>query len=823
MNQKKDPDQKKQPGQNKGPQEKAPGVKGPGEKGPESDLPPRTGTPPVVTSRSPLLPFIALLWVLAFTAIFFQFDLPNSSPRVNRTKLLTYVPQVLLDTLDPPRPLSTNYPGPDGRQRYDEAVQRWEKTGWKNLPERIPFVSWGLFLLWTGWSVGQFLLRRLDLPELITTAEHNYLAILTGLGVLSLATLALGIAGVMSRGVFVMGLFTAAIIAHWELYKDFAPHEWTGFNRHALWKWLPLIPFLLLFLLGSLLPEIDFDVKEYHLGGPKEWYLAGRITFLPHNVYTSFPFLTEMLLLLGMIVTGDWYWGALTGKFLLMSLAPLTAWGLYLAGRRWFSPTAGWAAAMLFLTTPWIYRISIIAYAEGGLSAYLFASLFALLLAGSLLKHSETAQETWKLALICGWFAGCAMACKYPGLVSVVIPMGACIAALPWTVAPSLLHQTRWKFCSRLVLLFALGVALGIGPWLFKNAYETDNPVYPLAYNLFGGVDWSPALNAKWKHAHSSPPGSFGVTQFAENVIDVTMKSDWQSPLIFSLAPLAFLLPRRRNLVTWLSVFVFFLFLQWWGLTHRIDRFWIPLLPVATLLAGAGITWSRNLLWTWGMGALCIVVGLYHLAFITTPFCGYNAFLLDLNVARAETRSMTSPEITFLEEHLPPRSNVLFVGEAELFDATFHYAYNTVFDFCLLEQWSKTPDGKLRPYSEIHQELLKRGFTHVCVNWMEILRYREPGSYDYTDFAVPRTFIDFQKQGILGPGLPDTGFQFAESLSATQLKEIETWGPELFYEKTVNGKAFKLMRTYEVFPVLPLPKQDKPPVNTTEKSPGTTR
>ena len=35
---------------------------------------------------------------------------------------------------------------------------------------------------------------------------------------------------------------------------------------------------------------------------------------------------------------------------------------------------AGWLGAFIHLSTPWTYRISIIAYAEGGLSFYLAAT-----------------------------------------------------------------------------------------------------------------------------------------------------------------------------------------------------------------------------------------------------------------------------------------------------------------------------------------------------------------------------------------------------------------------------------------------------------------
>ena len=84
-------------------------------------------------------------------------------------------------------------------------------------------------------------------------------------------------------------------------------------------------PFLLVMALGAMLPTIDFDAIEYHLQGPKEYYQAGRIAFLPHNVYTSMPFGVEMLHLLGMEVLGDWWWGALAGQLLVACFAPAAA------------------------------------------------------------------------------------------------------------------------------------------------------------------------------------------------------------------------------------------------------------------------------------------------------------------------------------------------------------------------------------------------------------------------------------------------------------------------------------------------------------------
>ncbi|HLQ44498.1 MAG TPA: phospholipid carrier-dependent glycosyltransferase, partial [Planctomycetaceae bacterium] len=342
-----------------------------------------------------------------------------------------------------------------------------------------------------------------------------------------------------------------------------------------VWKSLASIVitlFLLAMLLGSLLPPTDFDVKAYHLTGPKEYFLDGRITFLPHNVYTNFPFLTEMLCLLGMVLRQDWFRGALAGQAVLMGFAPLTALALFCAGRRWFNSSVGWLAATIYLSTPWTYRLAIIAYVEGALSCYLSLTLFTVLLVSQAMRESADQMAANRLFLLAGLFAGSAMACKYPGLVSVVLPLGLASGVIAWRQcrqhSPSAAATEAMTTNVELVLpdgdlpivaaadgtgnvptplkallAFGVGVAITIGPWLLKNLVETGNPVYPLAYGLFGGRDWDAASHAKWRAAHS--PKSYAIMSsdvdrtLAQYFIDVTAMADWLSPLLFGFAPLA--------------------------------------------------------------------------------------------------------------------------------------------------------------------------------------------------------------------------------------------------------------------------------------------
>ena len=103
-------------------------------------------------------------------------------------------------------------------------------------------------------------------------------------------------------------------------------------------------------LLGAMLPAIDFDVLEYHLQGPKEYFQAGRIAFLPHNVYTSMPFGVEMLHLVGMEVLGDWWWGGLVGQLLVALYAPAAAVLIAAATARVATRRAAWLAAVIYLS-----------------------------------------------------------------------------------------------------------------------------------------------------------------------------------------------------------------------------------------------------------------------------------------------------------------------------------------------------------------------------------------------------------------------------------------------------------------------------------------
>ena len=591
--------------------------------------------------------------------------------------------------------------------------------------------------------------------------------------------------------------------------------------------WLPWIvcgvvaPFVFCLLLGAMSPQTDFDVIEYHLGGPKEWFQQGRITRLPHNVYTSFPFLTEMLLLSGMVLLGDWQWGALAGQAVIAGFGPLTAIGLYATGRRWFSASAGWLAVLVWLTTPWVYRISIIAYAEGGLACYLFAALaiglrivWATTVVPPLRRRDVRSAErpddssvtpspsaAGALHFLCGLLAGSAMACKYTGLISVIVPVGVLLA---WSAVRSADSTSRTKRLILAASLFAAGVIVAVGPWLLKNCVETGNPVFPLAYSVFGGEGRDQAMDDQWRQAHSSHSSSPAarLRDLPVKLTDVVANNDWHSALMFGLAPIALLASWRRKVWCVWAV-IGWQFLSWFLWTHHIDRFYVPMFPVVALLAGCGAGWLTAFASGRWCGGLLMAACVLFNAWIMAHIGGFNAGRTDLNVA---AHLVASPSQRWLNEEyasgrLPRDFKVLCVGEAALFHAKFPYVYNTVFDRSRFELWfaERTESGgfRLRATEEIRKTLRQQGVTHVLVNWSEILRYREPGSYGYTDFAHPDWLAKLEAAGVLEPPLPIPDRASFVPVNEAKRKQVAAWAPGL----GVSLADQPGLRAVQVFPV----------------------
>ena len=689
-------------------------------------------------TKTPIPEVLCALWIVGFLALFFLQDLPNNS-QADAPIFRSDVWDLAVDNLPSLlNPFDVSHATAD---RID--------SGWHLLPQRLPFVliACTLFVaaLLVGTAATNPLLYRCDLRR----AERLVMQAGVGLSLQSLWTLIAGRFGFLSTVALLIpaGLSLVVVLVRMihtrERAKD-APSDTTsdprtGWIAGTAIAWL-FLSFVLLLLLGGMTPPFDFDVREYHVQGPKEWFQAGRISFLEHNVYTSFPFLSEMLTLDAMVLLNSWSDGAIAGKLLLAQFQLLSAICVYATTSRWFGRNAALLAAIVYITVPWTLRISIIAYAEGAISFYLIAALMTALIAGPM----QDPRLRRSLVLIAGLLSGSAMAAKYPGVVSVVIPIG---ILLLWS------HR-RTSDIWRTGLLFAVGVAVAVGPWLIRNTIDTGNPVYPLMDSLFGAADWSPEMNQKWTAAHSAPERD--LTRIPIHIVNATVRNDWTSGLLFAFAVPAMIWIGCCREIRWLWGMTGWILLTWWALTHRIDRFWVPVIPVAAVLAGSAWTLFDSRSWRILIVATTVTVSVYHLQLWRTSLVGFQSGLMDVDAAK---QLVIRADLKILNATLPKYSRVLMVGEAEVFDCEFPLVYNTVFDESIFEQWTAdesddrrwSADRRMKSADEVKAVLHANQITHVYVNWQEIKRYRRPGSYGFTDYVMPDRFQQLVDAEVLAP------------------------------------------------------------------------
>lgn len=633
--------------------------------------------------------------------------------------------------------------------------------------DRLPVLLAASAILAWAFLAGRIVLTLGGIDRRLTRLEALVFSTVVGLNLLSTWMLVMGLMGRMGRLEVVVGpmlvtLLLGAVVA-WRRRNTAAPVADVGSDStpgaglcgHA-WLWLAM-PFVAVILLAAMLPPTDFDVCVYHLQAPKEFFEQGKITFLPHNVYANMPLGSEMLSLLAMLTVGDWWWGALAGKVVIAAFTPLCAAAIYAAGCRLHSTSAGVVAAIVFMSIPWVVCLSSAGLVEGVVACYSFLAIYALLLPDrdedpiGLLRPREQGSSAGMIgrgvsvhrAALSGYLVGAAVATKYPAVLFVLIPLAAWIALV--SIRRGLDARINWpawlsacRASVKALLVFLLAVTVGCGLWFGKNWVQTGNPTYPLLYGVFGGETRTAEKDQQWNAAHR--PDDFSPATFANDMTRLLLTSEWISPLLVPLVVLAFVRGNASRLAWALLLYVGFFIVAWWLLTHRLDRFWMPVTPVVALLAGVGACWSSERSWRY------ILLGLLVVVSVTTFLLGASGPANAWFVPLAKLRNSDDPNwLTPWHAYLNSEASsgaVLTVGDPAVFDLKPKVYYDTCFDGCLFEQWvkGKTPD-------EIRHEFAARDIKYVLVDWGRIAQFRK--TYGFSEFVTPAVFEKLEREGIL--------------------------------------------------------------------------
>lgn len=594
-----------------------------------------------------------------------------------------------------------------------------------------------------------------------------------GVGCLALAMLGLGMAGWLTRGIALALVGIAAIAGLLRLGIELheaghlkigrttaAPPDSAGGAPASRpsgwhWLWLAVCPFVAVMLLAACLPPgllwaeegMGYDVLEYHLAVPKTFAEQGRITFLPHNVYSNFPLNSEMLSLLMMLLRGD----AIEASYMAVAanagLAGLFIAAAWLAGSR-FSPAAGVVAGVLAGVTPWVAYLAGIAYVEPGMLALGMCALAAAIRPVAEAGASPSGRRVAgpdPAALPAGLLAGLACGFKYTAVPLIALPVALSFLAARTSAARQV----------RALAIYGCGALITFSPWMARNLANTGNPFFPLAYSVFGDRSgtWDQELHARWQKAHASPTAEKTTDSFIRRAWSRTIGDSRFGAVTLALAAIGAW--RRRD--QWTAALLGMVALQvivWLAATHLFARFAVVLLIPLVVLAGRAAeaaadkprrTWPALL-----AGLLLIGAGwnLYHLGRLYyhhtrpggEPIRAYGRtdwftqgdwpgmeYLGAINAAGSEAR-------------------VMLVGEARTFYIRPPCEYAVVFNrHPLAEAASASRDPAAMLFW-----LRQRGVTHLLVHWAEIDRLSDTYGF-YPELLDPGLY-----QGLAAVGLRRT-------------------------------------------------------------------
>jgi len=582
-----------------------------------------------------------------------------------------------------------------------------------------------IFLAAGGW--GYLVVHKLFPPN-AGDGLKAVTSVAAGLWVLATAVL---VAGSAADGALTPAIWWPVMVAGWALcaYGCRGRFRRWGLPRRvrpASLIWIPIAIAAGLWLAGATMPPGTvggitadaYDVVSYQLQVPREFYEAGRISFLPHNTYSNYPLGAQMLFLLGMCLKGGALDGVYVAKFTHGLWAVLAAVTICFAlpGRDDWRRRS---AAVLLATAPMVIYLSWLAFVELSELAYLAIGVAWL--------AAWLDRPGWRSAAMVGLACGGACATKY---LSVGLVAGPLLAIM------LMVCIRRPRRLGQLALACVVCAAIA-SPWLIRNLTNTGNPVFPLASGLFGHGHWVNESVARWNAGHAPPPICDRFRLFIGSFLD----ERGPGPVLWVLAAAgalwAIISRRKAETLDRLCLGLVVLQLAIWAMgTHMPVRFLAPAaVPLAILAGGliARLAWlarlcpARLLPARWGGSAppVMLLAG----AIVLNLLIGVRLYRLELraNLTSGIPPGLNGlypdelPEMAFISRLLPPGARMLRVGDARVLNCPTGTLYASAWEMDQLVHITRQTRDPVEIIRRLHDEW---GVTHLWINWGEIHRLR---------------------------------------------------------------------------------------------------
>jgi len=426
-------------------------------------------------------------------------------------------------------------------------------------------------------------------------------------------------------------------------------------------------------------------------------------------------------------------------KLIHFSIGILCVLTIFVLGRKYFGRKVGLLAAAIFYNMPAVCLSSTYAFNDLGLVLYGLLMLFCIL------NWSSRNEIIW--LILAGVFCGFGISTKYTGALY-FIPT----ALIFIVIFITLKREKVLKNICKNMLLFIFFVFLAFSPWLIKNLIYTHNPVYPLFYNILGGIDWNRELVQRFARFHISKDMNL------LNIVSLLWKIplDNQGSIVLLILPVLFFAKLDRNIKILISYTVL-VFILWIFFTHRIIRFLIPCLSIASVLVAYTLVNFKKSKIVSGLLYILVIGFLCWNTFKFAATVGFNFFDVAYGKETKEEFLLKNfyqyGVFKFINEELPDDSKILFIGENQGFYCDRDYIGSSPLDLNDIVEISNASEnagvicGKLRDMDITHilynaSEVKRVSNTYRSFNWKQ-------GAEDrFNEFMKRFTTCLYSKKGV---------------------------------------------------------------------------
>jgi len=549
-----------------------------------------------------------------------------------------------------------------------------------------------------------------------------------GAGSVALFVLGIGLVGILYRWVLIISLAGLSLFSR----KDIAElmriaGTWISGTFRKDFSFLERFMLAALFfvgfftLIGSLSPILGMDSAAYHMQDSKIFIQQHRVTHIPYTRESLWPFLVQMLFVLGLCLKGVGVAKLFHFAFYTASVA-----AIYALCRRYWPRQNSVLAAVVFALTPAIFTGTTYAYTDLAVAFYSCMAFYGFFV------WLDTGGTRW--FAFAGVMSGFLMGIK---ITSAIVP--ALILSL-YThrvlFSPAGLKQ---KTIPPLIFISAMLAICGV--WYIRSWIILGNPIYPFAGHFFGGHGFPGEgirLGFNTDSSIELGPKQFPAMLWYLTIHPERFGGESIGFLYLIFLPMLLWIRKPTRFITH-SVMIGFCLCVSWFIIFQYVRFFYPTLIFLSILVAAAyydVLWTDTVLRKIASGVLVCsfcysaVLSIYHNADKCPVVFGLET---QRNYLLEHERSFAVAD--YVNTHLPKDAKIIMCTEPRLY-----YFENNIAIASLI--WTDYWAGKHRKSGQTLEDyMIAAGYGDYVIDMQDLSVRGSPGP----TFWAKKLFSGYKK------------------------------------------------------------------------------